>query len=157
MLRPTAIGERIRAARYAAQLTQTELAADHYSKSYISAIERSKMIPSLHALQYLAGRLAVPISSLLGEGGTTTEAPDEAHVQEPPTCDEQESHEEEQARLLSEAEALLRDGRCVEAIARFALLGQSDRLRAAYEQYAHVLAEAGRFEEAYAAMQRALH
>jgi HTH-type transcriptional regulator, quorum sensing regulator NprR len=51
----------------AARLTQQEVAGGHFSKSYISAIERGKMTPSVPALEYLAGRLQVPLAYLLGE------------------------------------------------------------------------------------------
>lgn len=51
----------------AANLTQTELAGTTYSKSYISAIERGKMTPSLPALGILAERLGVTLAYLLGE------------------------------------------------------------------------------------------
>lgn len=62
------IAERLRAARIAARMTQQELAGQLFSKSYISAIERGKMIPSLQALGVLANRLEVSISYLLGSG-----------------------------------------------------------------------------------------
>lgn len=50
MRRPSIIGERGRVARIAAHLIQKELADHLYSKSYIPAIERAKMVPSLQAL-----------------------------------------------------------------------------------------------------------
>lgn len=62
------IAERLRAARIAARMTQQELAGQMFSKSYISAVERGKMIPSLQALGVLANRLEVSISYLLGDG-----------------------------------------------------------------------------------------
>src|SRR5690349_565672 len=65
--RPGIFTERLRAARLAAHLTQEELAGERFSKSYISALERGKMVPSLQALTYLADTLEVPLSYLLGE------------------------------------------------------------------------------------------
>lgn len=154
MLRKSIISERIRAARYAAHLTQTDLAGQRYSKSFISAIERAKMTPSLQTLQRLAACLKVPISYLLGEDtrGNDTLA-QEQHARE-----EEQAREEQHARhLLSAAEALLQQGRYEEAIARFQQLGHKDRISSAHEQYAHFLAAQGRFQEAYEQMQRALH
>jgi transcriptional regulator with XRE-family HTH domain len=61
------IGERVRAARLAAHLTQEELARQAYSKSYLSALESGRMTPSFQALGTLAERLGVTRSFLLGE------------------------------------------------------------------------------------------
>lgn len=61
------LGERLRSTRYARNLTQQELAGATFSKSYISAIERGKMMPSLPALRLLAQRLDVSLAFLLGE------------------------------------------------------------------------------------------
>ncbi len=51
------IGERIRQLRRQQNLTQTELGADRYSKSYVSAVEKNTIRPSLAALQFFARRL----------------------------------------------------------------------------------------------------
>jgi transcriptional regulator with XRE-family HTH domain len=61
------IAERVRTARIAANKTQQQLAGDTYSKSYISAVERGKMTPSVQALGVLAERLGLPVSFFLGE------------------------------------------------------------------------------------------
>jgi ribosome-binding protein aMBF1 (putative translation factor) len=61
------IAERVRQARLAARLTQEELGGGIFSRSYLSAVERGKMLPSIPALAVLAGRLGVPMSFLLGE------------------------------------------------------------------------------------------
>ena len=147
MLRTTIIGERIRTARIAAHLTQQELAGTSFSKSYISAIERSKMAPSIQALQQLAARLAVPISYLLGENVRSNETIERS----------QQAHEEALAQLLGEAESLLQQGRFEEAIASFEQLGRKNRTRCAHEAYARFLAAQGRFQDAYEQMQKALH
>src|SRR5215475_11402338 len=65
--RSEALAGRLRAARLAAHLTQQELAGERFSKSYVSAIERGKMVPSLQALSYLAEKLEVSLSHILGE------------------------------------------------------------------------------------------
>ena len=59
------LGDRIRDARHTQNMTQGELAGNDYSVSYISAIERNKIRPSLRALAWLASRLNVNLSDLL--------------------------------------------------------------------------------------------
>ncbi len=96
----TTIAERLRAARLAANKTQQEVAAGRFSKSYISAIERGKMTPSVQALDYLASQLAVSLAYLLGE--TELNQP----ISSAPTLAEQEQAKKEEAAqlLLGEAE-----------------------------------------------------
>lgn len=53
------IGERVRALRTAAGLTQTELAGERFSKEYVSQIERGKTRPTDDTVAWLAGRLGV--------------------------------------------------------------------------------------------------
>lgn len=54
------IGELIRQARRQKNITQTELGGARYSKSYVSAVERSKITPSFEALQFFAKQLNQP-------------------------------------------------------------------------------------------------
>ena len=61
------IAQRLRTARLAAKKTQQELAGERFSKSYISAVERGKMTPSVQALDYLADQLRVPMAYFVGE------------------------------------------------------------------------------------------
>lgn len=61
------IGQRIRAARERAGLTQRELAAGRYTGAYISALEKGIAKPSMAALSFLAERLAVPVREFLGD------------------------------------------------------------------------------------------
>jgi tetratricopeptide (TPR) repeat protein len=51
------VGELIRQLRRQRSLTQTELGGDHFSKSYVSAVEREKIVPSSEALRFFAGQL----------------------------------------------------------------------------------------------------
>jgi tetratricopeptide (TPR) repeat protein len=55
----TRLGERMRALRIAAGLTQTELAGGRFSKEYISQIERGKTRPTEATISLLADRLGV--------------------------------------------------------------------------------------------------
>jgi len=59
------VGEKLRAARIAQHYTQSQLAAPDFSVSYISAIERGQIHPSLRALEILAGRLGLTSTQLL--------------------------------------------------------------------------------------------
>ena len=59
---PTAgsrLGERVRALRVAAGMTQTQLAGDRFSKEYISQIERGKTRPTDTTIAWLAEQLGV--------------------------------------------------------------------------------------------------
>jgi len=59
------VGSNIREVRTRLDMTQAQLAAPEFSISYISAIERGKIRPSLKALSVLARRLDVPLTFLL--------------------------------------------------------------------------------------------
>lgn len=71
----TRVGANIREVRTKLGMTQAQLAAPEFSISYISAIERGKIRPSLRALSVLARRLDVPLTFLLeGSPAGATEA-----------------------------------------------------------------------------------
>src|SRR5947209_13977715 len=59
------VGTKLRAARQAKKYTQGKLAAPDFSVSYISAIERGQIQPSLRALEILARRLELSSTDLL--------------------------------------------------------------------------------------------
>lgn len=61
------LGQRLRRARLARNLTQGEVAKNQFSVSYVSAVERGQIRPSLGALERLAERLQVPVTDLLGD------------------------------------------------------------------------------------------
>jgi tetratricopeptide (TPR) repeat protein len=66
------LGERVRALRSSAGITQTQLAGDRFSKEYISQIERGKTRPTESTIAWLAERLGVdPI--FLSSGVSTEE------------------------------------------------------------------------------------
>lgn len=92
------LGQRIRAARKTAGMTQVELGGRHLSPSYISMIERDRVRPSLAALRILADRLGQPLPSLLD-------------ADPPPRA--------EAGALLSRGESLLRQHRFPEALELF--------------------------------------
>src|SRR5258708_31201890 len=59
------VGAKLRAARKAKKYTQGQLAAPDCSVSYVSAIERGQIQPSLRALEILAQRLDLSTTDLL--------------------------------------------------------------------------------------------
>jgi transcriptional regulator with XRE-family HTH domain len=61
------IGERLRAARLTAGLTQQQLAEGRYTKAYVSALENGLSRPSMAALNHFSGRLGIPASDLLND------------------------------------------------------------------------------------------
>jgi tetratricopeptide (TPR) repeat protein len=61
------IGGRLKKARLLASLTQAQLAEGRYTKAYVSALENGLVKPSMAALNFFAGRLAVPVEQLLSD------------------------------------------------------------------------------------------
>jgi tetratricopeptide (TPR) repeat protein len=57
----TSLGETIRQMRRQQGLTQSELGDEHFSKSYISAVERDKIVPSYEAMRFFAQQLGQSI------------------------------------------------------------------------------------------------
>jgi transcriptional regulator with XRE-family HTH domain len=62
----TSLGSRIRELRKEVGLTQTELGSP-LTRSFVSAIEHGRTLPSLRALMLISSRLGVPIGELLDE------------------------------------------------------------------------------------------
>lgn len=59
------LGQRLRQARLRRNMTQSEVAGSRFSVSYISAVERGQIRPSLGALEMLSSRLEVPLADLM--------------------------------------------------------------------------------------------
>lgn len=122
------LASRLKEARSAAQLTQEQLAGATYSKSYISAIERGKMTPSLPALGRLAERLGQPMSYFLGESDIDLSALAESGTGPGTALDRERI--ERKARLglmLDEAVGLLRQHDPVAALEK---LGATETVEA---------------------------
>ncbi len=62
---PSILGDRLRALRVAAGLTQEELAGDRFTKAYISQVENGRTRPTEATLAWLADRLRVDVAFLL--------------------------------------------------------------------------------------------
>jgi tetratricopeptide (TPR) repeat protein len=74
------LGERVRALRVAAAITQTQLAGDRFSKEYISQIERGKTRPTASTIAWLASQLGVDPTFLSSGVSTEERAKVEAHL-----------------------------------------------------------------------------
>lgn len=61
------LGEKIKLARQAKKITQSQLAGDKVTRNMISRIETGTANPSLDTIKYLAQRLSLPVSYLLSE------------------------------------------------------------------------------------------
>ena len=99
------LGARLRALRLRAGLTQAQLAADRFSKEYVSQIERGKTRPTEATVAWLAGRLGVDPSFL--RTGVSADERDRVEA------------------AVSRGEALLVAGRPEEAVAAYAALAPS--------------------------------
>lgn len=110
------IADRVRTARIAANKTQQQLAGETYSKSYISAVERGKMTPSVQALGILAERLGLPISYFLGESDMDLTNLAETSAAQRTSPERERQQREEAARLtLDQAEGYIRQNEADEA------------------------------------------
>jgi transcriptional regulator with XRE-family HTH domain/Tfp pilus assembly protein PilF len=63
------LGSRMRAKRKGLKLSQHQLGGEQFSPSYVSAVERGKIRPSLKALYILADRLGEPVAYFLQDEG----------------------------------------------------------------------------------------
>jgi tetratricopeptide (TPR) repeat protein len=61
---PATLGQRVRQARIARGLTQSELADSRFSKQYVSQIERDQLRPTDATLEWIANRLEVDLQFL---------------------------------------------------------------------------------------------
>lgn len=59
------LGRRIREARLARKLTQSEVVGDFITRNMLSQIESGAAAPSMRTLEYLAQKLSVPVSRLI--------------------------------------------------------------------------------------------
>lgn len=80
------VGTNIYRVRRKLRITQKQLAAPEFSISYISAIERGRIRPSLKALDILARRLGVSSAELLADLPGGYDIPDDYGVERPPAA-----------------------------------------------------------------------
>lgn len=118
------VGSKIRAERLAQRFTQKRLAQPEFSVSYISAIERGQIHPSLRALEILAQCLGLPSTHFLPDA---TELADGSGNQASiPT------HEEKIALSLVEAQVYILQGELPQAVAQ--LKGMADKTQKSKQQ-----------------------
>lgn len=117
------VGARLRDARLAKKYTQSQLAHPDFSVSYISAIERGQIQPSLRALEILANKLEIHSTDLLPQS-----QPLAAEL----SSVEKKAQEEEQFEiLLLEAQIAMHQGQSAQTVA---LLGELVRQREAFSR-----------------------
>lgn len=116
------VGAKLRAARLAKKYTQNQLAQPDFSVSYISAIERGQIQPSLRALEILAQRLGLNSAHLLPQQRQMLSGV-------PVALRSSSLADEERMWLLLEAQLELHQGNSAQAIAllRPLLLKKSER------------------------------
>lgn len=67
-MNPSELGRRIKEARLAKKLTQSEVAGTFITRNMLSQIESGAANPSLKTLEYLTSVLDIPIQALLPDG-----------------------------------------------------------------------------------------
>lgn len=70
------LGKRIKEARLAKKMTQSELVGTFITRNMLSRIESGNACPSVKTLEYLAGRLDLPAGSLISDEVQGEEDPD---------------------------------------------------------------------------------
>jgi len=101
------VGARLRDARLAKNYTQSQLARPDFSVSYISAIERGQIQPSLRAIQILANKLEINATDLLPES--------ESPVSEASSAEKRAQEDQLEIGLL-EAQIAMHQGQPEQAI-----------------------------------------
>src|SRR5205085_6633614 len=105
------VGARLREVRKARKLTQSQLAGEDFSVSYISAIERGQIHPSLRALEIFAVRLGLTSTQLL----PARSQPEERAGGGPSSL---EREEEEIELALLDAQVMIKQGAAAHAAER---------------------------------------
>ena len=67
------LGKRIKEARLAKKMTQTEVVGTFITRNMLSQIESGTATPSLKTLEYLAGVLDIPVQTLIPDGREESE------------------------------------------------------------------------------------
>lgn len=74
------LGRRLKAARLAKKMTQSDVVGNFITRNMLSQIESGSATPSMKTLEYLAGVLEIPMDRLLAEGGDTAASGDTLSV-----------------------------------------------------------------------------
>ncbi len=70
------LGKRIKEARLAKKMTQSELVGSFITRNMLSRIESGNACPSVKTLEYLASRLDLPAGSLISDETPVSDEPD---------------------------------------------------------------------------------
>lgn len=136
------VGEKIRAARVALKYTQSRLASPDFSVSYISAIERGQIHPSLRALEIIAARLGLPSTHFLPQ------RPAQGEAQRPV---QPEREDDEGEMVLLNAYLRLAQGKAQETLTQLGKVSAKRMKREQQLQHRYLTGRAyfllGRFEE----------
>ncbi|MCR5718041.1 MAG: helix-turn-helix domain-containing protein [Oscillospiraceae bacterium] len=62
------LGKRLKAARLAKKMTQSDVVGNFITRNMLSQIESGNAMPSMKTLEYLSGVLELPLEKLLAEG-----------------------------------------------------------------------------------------
>ncbi len=73
---PKLLGQRIKEARLAKKMTQTEVVGSFITRNMLSQIESGNAVPSVKTLTYLAQVLELPPSVLLPDAADSSDTPD---------------------------------------------------------------------------------
>ena len=147
------VGEKLRAARVAQHYTQSQLAAPDFSVSYISAIERGQIHPSLRALEILAARLGLSSTQLL-----PTRSQQDTHMNA--TLDIAERDDDELELALLKAQLLIEQGEAEQVANQVSKISTERMKREQLLRHSYLLGWAyfatGRFQEAEYTLSEAL-
>ncbi|HZU68537.1 MAG TPA: helix-turn-helix transcriptional regulator [Ktedonobacteraceae bacterium] len=148
------VGAKIRAARIAKKYTQSHLAQPDFSVSYISAIERGQIHPSLRALEILANRLGLSSADFLPDASSNNSHAEAA-------ANEATRNAADIEIQLLEAQIAIWQGAAQSAIAQLRKL-TSRELTVRQEIQLHYLlgwaySIASQFQEGESALSEALH
>src|SRR5712691_11968346 len=122
------VGAKLKEARLAKKYTQSQLAGTDFSVSYISAIERGQIHPSLRALEVLAGRLGFSSAQFLS-----------GHDDHSILLSPMARGEEEVELAFSEAQILIRQSAVLQAIAQLEKLAAKNLKRQHQMQLRYLL------------------
>lgn len=74
------LGRRLKAARLAKKMTQSDVVGNFITRNMLSQIESGSATPSMKTLEYLAGVLEIPMGQLLAEDSSTDDVRDSFSV-----------------------------------------------------------------------------
>lgn len=108
------MGRRIKEARLAKKMTQTDVAGDFITRNMLSQIESGSANPSLKTLEYISSVLDIPMGTLLPDSREETE------------------DDGEPARILTEGKALYNGRKYAEAVEKVGALLKGELWDEAY-------------------------